>query len=230
MLKHACLLCFFLLIALSSSAMAEEHNSKNGAADKMASVEMLTGTCVACHGVNGNSSGPATPSIAGFTYEYLLSALLAYKHDDLSEDELEDMVEKDYGFEDLEVMRRSGTIMGRLAKGYSLEEIKLIARYFADNNFRPASQENDADMAKMGLKLHEAKCDKCHEDGGRSPNDDVGILAGQWAPYLRYTLMDYQAGDRDMPSKMKSKLEEIWEDYPKEGIEALIQYYASISE
>lgn len=221
MLKRACLLCLFLWLA--PSVNAEEKQPEN----KIASVEMLTGTCVACHGVNGSSAGPATPSIAGFTYEYLLSALLAYKYDDDMK-ALDEMLEKDPELEDLEVLERYGTIMGRISKGYSMEELKVIARYFSKQRFQPAEQEYDADMAMMGSKLHESKCDKCHEDGGRSPIDDVGILAGQWAHYLRYTLMDYHDRNRDMPSKMKKKLKEVWNDYPEEGIEALIHYYASV--
>lgn len=226
MSKYAFLLCFLLMAALP--AYGEEDDSKTKPEAQMASVEMLTGTCVACHGVNGNSAGPATPSIAGFTYHYLLSALLAYKHDDMDGGDIEDMLEADYGLEDMEVMERDGTIMARISKGYSFEELQAIARYFSEQSFQPARQEYDADMARVGAKLHDQKCDKCHEDGGRSPVDDVGILAGQWAHYLRYTLVDYHAGSRDMPSKMKTKLKEIWEDYPEEGIEALIQYYASI--
>lgn len=226
MSKYVCLLCLLLMAA--APAYSEEDDSKNKPENQIASVEMLTGTCVACHGMNGNSAGPATPSIAGFTYGYLLSALLAYKHDDMDGRDIEDMLEGDQELEDLEVMERTGTIMGRISKGYSFEELQAIARYFSEQKFQPASQEYDADMAKMGFKLHDAKCDKCHEDGGRSPIDDVGILAGQWAHYLRYTLTDYHNESRDMPSKMKTKLEEIWEDYPEEGIEALIHYYASI--
>ena len=232
MLKRVCSLCFFLLVAWFLALVTAQAETTDKSESAMASVDMLVGTCVACHGMQGNSTGPATPSIAGFTYGYLLSVLLAYKHDDDME-ALEKIIneagdDENDEIQDLEPLKRYGTIMARISKGYSLAELKTIARYFSEQPFRPAAQEYDADMAMMGGKLHEAKCDKCHEDGGRSPEDDVAILAGQWSDYLRYTLIDYHSGTRDMPKKMKSKLEEVWEDYPKEGIEALIQYYASM--
>ena len=51
-----------------------------GAAE-MASAEMLSNACAACHGPAGNSEGPAIPSIAGLSKNYFIAAMLAYKYD-----------------------------------------------------------------------------------------------------------------------------------------------------
>ncbi len=38
---------------------------------------LLATGCFGCHGVNGESRGPATPIIAGMSYNYLVGALLS---------------------------------------------------------------------------------------------------------------------------------------------------------
>ena len=192
---------------------------------KMATVDMLVNTCIACHGAQGISNGPAIPSLAGLTRNYLIGAMLAYKfHNDTAA--LEKTIEGGgEAYEDIVAFPRYSTIMGRIAAGYTVAEIEVMADYFAQQQPRAARQKADSSMADTGKKLHKAKCEKCHEDGGHSPIDDVGILAGQWMPYLRYTLQDYQDGKREMPKKMKTKMKELHKEHGAEGIEQLIQYY-----
>lgn len=189
---------------------------------------MLTDTCVACHGEEGNSVGPAIPNLAGMSPNYMMAAMLAYKYDD--EDKLEAIIEGDADFEDVEAFPRYSTIMGRIAKGYSEEEIKLIANHFSSETLDHPTQIFDTTKAAQGKKLHKQYCEKCHEDEGRSAEDDTGVLAGQWQPYFLYTMHDYVKGNRAMPKKMKNKLEEITESVGHEGIEQLAHYYASITE
>ena len=86
-------------------------------------------------------------------------------------------------------------------------QVKAIAEFFSKQKFVQAKdQEFDAKLAKKGAKLHDKYCEKCHADGGTSSEDDAGILAGQWVPYLRYTLADMQVGKSHVPKKMKKKL------------------------
>ncbi|MBT8120328.1 MAG: cytochrome c [Gammaproteobacteria bacterium] len=68
---------------------------------------MLSNSCAACHGTDGKSPG-AIPSINGKSAEYISQAM----HD----------------FRD---GKRSATVMGRHASGYSDEDIELIADYFS---------------------------------------------------------------------------------------------------
>jgi sulfide dehydrogenase cytochrome subunit len=165
--------------------------------------EMLGNTCAGCHGTNGNSVGPATPSIAGIDQEVFMDAMMAYKDGS-----------------------RPATIMGRIAKGYSEEEFKLMGDFFAGQKFMPAQQDADAAMAKKGAKLHDKYCEKCHEDGGKSAADG-GVLAGQWKPYLTYSFEDFMNGTRDMPKKMKKKVKKMHKKAGDEGIKQLLQFYAS---
>lgn len=170
------------------------------------SASMLGNTCAGCHGPNGSSNGPATPTIAGISSEYFIDAMNAYKDGS-----------------------RPSTIMGRIAKGYSEEEIKLMAGHFGKLKFDRKPQTVDAKLADKGEKLHKKYCEKCHEDGGKSTEDDAGILAGQWAPYLQYTLADFLNGSREMPKKMKKKMDKLQKKEGDKGVDALVNFYASQS-
>lgn len=169
------------------------------------SATMLAYTCVGCHGNNGNSLGPATPSIAGVSTDYFIEIMGYYATGE-----------------------RASTIMGRIAKGYTPEETELMAGFFAKQTFIPATgQKSDPKLAKKGAKLHDKYCEKCHAEGGTSSEDDAGILAGQWVPYLKFTMADMKAGKSHMPKKMKKKMKKMHEKAGDAGMEKLLNFYAS---
>ncbi|MEW8469896.1 MAG: c-type cytochrome, partial [Candidatus Thiodiazotropha sp.] len=167
------------------------------------SAEMLAVTCAGCHGTNGASAGPATPSIGGISAIYFEEVMVGFKDGSVK-----------------------NTIMGRIAKGYSDDEIKAMGEYFSKKPFVAAKQDFDAGLAKKGAKLHDKYCEKCHAEGGTSAEDDSGILMGQLIPYLHYTLGDYKAGDREMTKKMKKKVNQMIKKEGDAGFEALFNYYA----
>ncbi len=72
-----------------------------------ATPEALAFPCMACHGPEGNSQGDI-PSLNGRSFDYLKSNLLAFKQ-----------------------RQRRGVIMNRIARGYSDEQIEVLARYFS---------------------------------------------------------------------------------------------------
>ncbi len=202
-------------ISITSSAAAEN-----------ASPEMLSNTCLGCHGPAGISQGPATPTISGMSEIYIIGAMLAYKYEN-DEDKFDAAIEDDVDLEDVEYFARTSTVMNRIAKGYSEAEIKAIAKHFANLPFESAPQSANADQAETGAGLHEDHCDKCHEEGGSSAEDDAGVLAGQWVPYLQYTMADFASGDREMPKKMKKQMDEAHETSGDEAVRDLIQFYAN---
>lgn len=165
----------------------------------------LANTCAGCHGVDGNSTGPAIPTLAGASAEYFKETMLDYQAAD----------------------GRASTIMSRIAKGYSEEEIGLMADYFAKQKMVRRNQTFDPAHAKAGEKLHKKYCEKCHEDGGRSAEDDAGVLAGQWMEYLEFTMVDFRNGKREMTKKMKKKVEKLEKKEGGEGFVRLINYYGS---
>ena len=170
-----------------------------------ASAKMLADTWAGCHGPDGASGGPATPTIAGISTEYFVEVMNGFASGDVP-----------------------STIMGRIAKGYTEEEFKSMADVFAELPFvKAANQEFDEKLAKKGAKLHDKYCEKCHAEGGTSAEDDSGILAGQWTPYLRNTLKDFRDGSREMTKKMKKKVNKLMKKEGDKGFEALFNYYAS---
>lgn len=192
-------------IALSAVLIASGFALSDAATAETPSAEMLANTCFGCHGTGGVSNGPATPTIAGVSKDYFIDQMEHYQTGDIR-----------------------STIMGRIAKGYTKEEIKAMAGYFSKQKFVPAKgQKFDAKLAKQGAKLHDKYCEKCHAEGGTSAEDDAGILAGQWTPYLKYTLADINAGKSQMPKKMMKKLKKMHKKKGKASDDALLNYYAS---
>ena len=114
-----------------------------------------------------------------------------------------------------------------IAQGYTDEEIEQMSDYFAGQKFVAAKQAFDESQVKEGAKLHDKYCEKCHAEGGTSKEDDSGILAGQWTPYLSWTMDDYRAGDREMTKKMKKQVEKLVSKEGDAGLQALYNYYAS---
>ena len=161
---------------------------------------MLADTCAGCHGTDGASTGPATPSIAGLSEEYMVDTMNAFKSGE-----------------------RGGTIMGRIAKGYSEEEIKLMATVFAKQPIATTSQKTDAGKVEAGAKLYGSNCEKCHDEKGGLADDDAGILASQWLPYLQYSMEDFKSGRREMPKKMKKKVDKLSDD----ELDSVLHFFAS---
>ncbi len=174
-------------------------------ADDDARSKMLSYTCAGCHGMDGVSVGPASPTIAGMAEDTFTDAMLAFKSGE-----------------------RPSTIMERITKGYSDEDIALMARFFAAQEHQKAQgQEFDPKKARMGKKLHKKYCDKCHEEGGTIDVDGSGILAGQWKAYLDYSFEDYNDGSREATKKMAKNLKKVHKKAGLEGFDALTHYYIS---
>ncbi len=67
----------------------------------------LAATCANCHGTNGNARGDMKP-LAGVSAEKIIAALADYKSGN-----------------------QPATIMHQIAKGYTDEQIRLVAAFFA---------------------------------------------------------------------------------------------------
>ncbi len=68
----------------------------------------LAATCFTCHGTDGRSVGGVPPSLAGQNKDYLLKQMQEFRDG-----------------------KRPATIMHQHAKGYTNEQLELIAGYFA---------------------------------------------------------------------------------------------------
>jgi sulfide dehydrogenase cytochrome subunit len=188
-----------LALGLSSGVAAEELTD-------IATGKMLVDTCAGCHGTNGNSVGPASPSIAGMDPLVFVDMMIAFQDD--------------YTY---------STVMGRIARGYSEDELIQMGEYLKEQQFQPADQSYDESLVADGEKLHDRFCENCHEEGGKALADveDYIILAGQWTPYLQNAMADFRAERRMLPKKMGRKLDQMLEENGEASLDALYAYYAS---
>ncbi len=81
--------------------------SNIGLAIEISQGMMLSNSCAACHGTFGKSPG-AIPAINGKSASFIVQS-----------------------FKDFQTGARPSTVMGRHAKGYSDQEIQLIADFFS---------------------------------------------------------------------------------------------------
>ncbi len=180
-----------------------------------ADVADITDECDECHGADGVSTESDVPSIAGISPFIIEEYMLEYR------DEARICRESKYRSGDLE---RPETNMCAVAQDLSEDDIAGIAEFYGSKEFVAAKQEFDADKAAAGAKVHKKLCAKCHADGGSYADDDAGILAGQWMPYLEQALADQVSPARNMlDENIKEKTDELGD----EETEALIHFYGS---
>jgi len=78
------------------------------AADVIKSGARIAASCSGCHGTNGATQGSALPALAGQPKDALLAKLKAYKSG-----------------------AAQSTIMTQIAKGYTEEQLEILATYFS---------------------------------------------------------------------------------------------------
>jgi len=170
--------------------------------------------CLACHGAGGASQDSSIPTIGGYSAKYIVDSLGNFKK------KLRSCAE---------VTVPSGPKKGtksdmcKVVAELSAAELEATARYLAGRKFVRAKQPFDATKAAKGQSVYGKLCRRCHEDGGSSPDEDNGILAGQWTPYLKAQLAAFRAGKRTIDDKMKARLEKV----SAEDEEALLHFFAS---
>ena len=179
-----------------------------------ADVSAIIKSCNDCHGNDGVSQWSDVPIISGMPAVVQEDALFTYAEDarPCSESKFR---QGDTG--------RPPTTMCAVAADLSEESIVAIAAHYADLPFVAAKQDFDAALASAGKKVHAEHCDRCHSEGGSNPDDEAGILAGQWMAYLKTTFAQYASGDREQSNKMKEKMDLLSAD----DVTALLHYYAS---
>ncbi len=152
-------------------ALQRPSRAQNPAAGDPQAGKASTVGCAGCHGDQGVSSNPATPSLAGQDAQYLVAALRAYKNG-----------------------TRADETMKALAASVDDNASKDIAAYYAAlepqaPNIRPP--QTTEEWAQ--------KCDRCHGLSGNSADPKIPALAAQRVEYLQTALRDFQTGARKSP-------------------------------
>jgi len=177
-------------------------------------LDSLVADCNDCHGKQGISTDSDVPTIAGQAYIVLEENMMAY-----ADEERPCPVSK-YRHGDME---RPSTTMCELAASLSEDDITVLSKHYEGLAFVAASQPFDQVLADEGAEIHDRHCEKCHSEGGSLAEDEAGILAGQWMPYMQTSMKEILAGERAMPEKMKQKTDRLNDD----DVEALLHFYAS---
>ena len=184
------------------------------AATPAADVATIVEQCAACHGKNGASTDPHIPIIGGYSAKYIVESVKNIRN------KMRPCAEVT-----IPAGPKKGTKsdMCKVAADVKDSDVEAVARYLAQQKFVRARQPFDAAKAQKGVAIYKLRCEKCHEDNGSSAEEDNGILAGQWTPYVRDQITNFRNGKRQIDDKMKLRLERV----TKEDEEALYHFFAS---
>jgi cytochrome c553 len=127
--------------------------------------------CSGCHGDNGVSKTPGSPSLVGLDPKYLVAAIGAYK-----------------------TGQRKNDLMKSLVAGLSDADVGNMALYFALQ--KPARAGTPAAGNAAAGKTAAAACAGCHGEAGVAGDPANPSLAGQDAQYLATALQGYKDGTR----------------------------------
>lgn len=185
-----------LFYALQKPARARTPTPGDQAGGKAAAA-----ACGGCHGENGVSSNPATPSLAGQDAEYLAAATLAYKDG-----------------------RRTDEAMKGAAAALDEKTNRNIAAYYAAQQPRAPNVRKPMTTAEWA-----ERCDRCHGVNGNSTDPLLPALAAQRADWLEQVLIAYRTGARKSSamsamsaSMSESEIKDVAAYYARQSARAVV--------
>lgn len=191
-----------VLAVFAGQLMAQEGDAERG--------KTLSATCVACHGVDGNSVNPIWPTLAGQHPQYIARQLKLYKSGD-----------------------RDNAVMMPMAMGLSEQDMADLGAYFGEQEAKllaadPAQIELGEAIYQGGLKDRDIPaCMACHGPTGQgNPLSGYPVVANQHAPYTVEQLKLFKQG-RVVPGKddVNGKImADIAKYMTQEEIEAVSSY------
>jgi len=127
----------------------------------------LAASCASCHGEDGNSKIPGTPSLAGQQSRYFVAAVQEYLNG-----------------------ARESSPMHSLVRDLSRLDVESMGLYFASQIpvQHPSTPKGNAAAAEPLIVL----CAGCHGPGGVSDDAATPSLAGQDAEYLTRSIAAYR--------------------------------------
>lgn len=194
---------FQSLLAATCILFAHASLSADGSADEGQSKST---TCLACHGVGGNSANPEWPSLAGQHAQYLVKQLEAFKNGE-----------------------RKDPLMSPMAAGLSEDDMADLAAYYSAQT--PTGLEADAAKLSRGQRLYRggdasksiAACAACHGPTGHgNPTALYPSIAGQHAAYVAKQLRAYRTGSRDTDANQMMR--NVAHDLSDEQIDAVASF------
>ena len=129
--------------------------------------KVLAAPCAKCHGEDGNSKTPGTPTLAGQQPHYLVTAIEEYHQGD-----------------------RKAAIMGSMLRGSKKLDLEKLGLYYASQT--PAQRAAPAVGDPVAGEPATAMCGGCHGARGVSTDGATPSLAGQDAVYLVNSMKAYK--------------------------------------
>ncbi len=167
-MKQPYLFAFIASLAMLYSGVAgAEGNAEAGKAK--------AGTCMACHGVDGNSANPEWPKLAGQHEGYTIAQLMAFQNG-----------------------KRKNALMSPMAAGLSEQDMADLAAWYASQPAQPGKA--DPELVSTGQRVYRGgnaargvpACIACHgPSGAGNPLTGYPRLAGQYANYTYSQLKAY---------------------------------------
>ena len=135
-------------------------------ADPIKAGSDLAENCQGCHGINGNSQTPGTPSISGFSLEYFLKS-----------------------FNDYRVSNRHHRMMPLFAKHINDSQSEKLALYYQQADL--SQRRPFTNKLEISIELL-TTCNACHGTLGQSTDTSTPGLAGQDKDYLLTAINAYK--------------------------------------
>ena len=211
-------LIFFVLFILAVGINAADDKSKgiqipeafkSGNSDRGS---QLVESCVACHGIDGNSISTDWPNLAGQNQRYLFEQLKYFRDGD----------------------RMNALMMSVTPYLQTLTDDDLldIAAFYSDNNTAIGQAKDDEELLALGIQLYRfgdikkqiPACTSCHAVYGQG-NRLAGYpaVAGQQVGYLTSTLKAYRSKERNS-GESSLVMQGIAENLSDNEIDALANY------
>jgi cytochrome c553 len=168
------------LVAILSLAAVFGCSAPAFAAGSAEAGQAKSATCMACHGMDGNSPSPEWPNLAGQHSSYIERQLKAFKAGE-----------------------RRNDLMSPMAMILSDEDVADLAAYFSSQKVRGG--ETEPSKLKLGQRVYRAgnvaegvmACAGCHGPSGQgNPLAGYASIQGQHATYLAAQLRAYKSGAR----------------------------------
>lgn len=171
-------------------------------AANIGAIKKNTEVCVACHGVDGNSTNDVVPSLAGQPKQFITTQLVMFREGN-----------------------RKDPQMSPLAANLSNADIDDFGTYFSARKPAPPKRITVPDKVAAGRRLTERNhCLSCHGPALMG-QQHIPRLAGQQREYLRTQLRGFKAGTSfDMDGNMTSAAQSLSDA----DIEILADYLAGM--
>jgi cytochrome c553 len=144
--------------------------------------ELAAAQCGSCHGLDGVSTDPARPHLAGQRSVYLYREMLAYREGSRTDPQMREAI----AFLDADALLMTAVYYASLMPPFNRE--------LADSAEEVRDALNDDPLT--AVKAATAGCGSCHGAGGNSTVPGMPSLTAQHSGYFFDSMKAYQQGER----------------------------------